>query len=347
MSKSLSNLLDVDIKKYQKKSDMKSLVALLFDFGLIIISISSVVYYSKLYGINTYYYILFFINAIIVGSRLHGFAALAHDAIHYSLFKNKKLNNILGNILFWLIFYSFEGKRNLHFTHHAFVNHHSNDPKYLISSKVDQAIDNSPIRLILFFLFLMTGLLGIYMFLKGIANTYGLTSANKKVKKSKDNLPEKNKYYKLLFYLVIFSFISYFSIWFEFFIYYIFPLFSFFMTSTWVRVLSEHSHIPNSKNRDNDNFFGHTRTVTANWLEGFLFAPHNAHYHVEHHLFPTVPFYNLSKLHKKLMENKYFSENVCVNKSYFEVMKEQILYPRNFVSKAHNIKGLNITLDYK
>ena len=39
-----------------------------------------------------------------------------------------------------------------------------------------------------------------------------------------------------------------------------------------------------------------TRTFTAGWLVGFCYW--NMQYHIEHHMFPAVPFYNLPKLRK-------------------------------------------------
>ncbi|MEL0028238.1 MAG: fatty acid desaturase, partial [Perlucidibaca sp.] len=32
-------------------------------------------------------------------------------------------------------------------------------------------------------------------------------------------------------------------------------------------------------------------------LEKLLLAPHNEHYHLEHHFMPTVPCWNLPRLH--------------------------------------------------
>lgn len=48
------------------------------------------------------------------------------------------------------------------------------------------------------------------------------------------------------------------------------------------------------------NVFTATRTVTSNRLVAFLMC--NINYHLEHHLFPAVPWYNLPKLHRLLRE---------------------------------------------
>ena len=39
-----------------------------------------------------------------------------------------------------------------------------------------------------------------------------------------------------------------------------------------------------------------TRTVILNPFFSFLYS--NMEYHIEHHIFPKIPFYNLKKLHK-------------------------------------------------
>ena len=46
-----------------------------------------------------------------------------------------------------------------------------------------------------------------------------------------------------------------------------------------------------------------SRTV-INPLETFLFAPHRVAYHIEHHVYPGVPFFNLPRVHAILKERE-------------------------------------------
>lgn len=62
-----------------------------------------------------------------------------------------------------------------------------------------------------------------------------------------------------------------------------------------------------------DNPFTHTRTVTSNRLVSFLLL--NLNYHVEHHLFPGVPWYNVPKLHR-LLEPEYRRHGTPIYRSY-------------------------------
>ena len=41
-----------------------------------------------------------------------------------------------------------------------------------------------------------------------------------------------------------------------------------------------------------------TRTFTCSWLPAFYYW--NMQYHLEHHMYPAVPFYNLPKLRKAI-----------------------------------------------
>ena len=52
---------------------------------------------------------------------------------------------------------------------------------------------------------------------------------------------------------------------------------------------------------DVDDFRLCCRTYTCSWLPGFYYW--NMQYHVEHHMFPAVPFYNLPKLRRVLEED--------------------------------------------
>src|SRR5689334_6789683 len=49
---------------------------------------------------------------------------------------------------------------------------------------------------------------------------------------------------------------------------------------------------------DDRRFLTQTRTLVAPAWERWLFAPYNLNYHFEHHLYPMVPTYNLTALHR-------------------------------------------------
>lgn len=61
------------------------------------------------------------------------------------------------------------------------------------------------------------------------------------------------------------------------------------------------------------NLLTETRTVTSNRLLSFLNL--NQNYHVEHHLFPGVPWYNLPKVHA-ILRNEYEAAGTSIYRSY-------------------------------
>ena len=59
-----------------------------------------------------------------------------------------------------------------------------------------------------------------------------------------------------------------------------------------------------------------SRDIVPGPIEAFLLSPHNVNYHLSHHLHPSVPFFNLDKLHLVLMQEPRFAENSVRNTSY-------------------------------
>lgn len=59
-----------------------------------------------------------------------------------------------------------------------------------------------------------------------------------------------------------------------------------------------------------------SRHVDAGWLESFVLAPRHIRYHVAHHLFPSVPWYNLPELHSRLMQQPEYAARLVTRPSY-------------------------------
>ncbi len=66
-----------------------------------------------------------------------------------------------------------------------------------------------------------------------------------------------------------------------------------------------------------------SRTVISP-CETFFFSPNSVNYHIEHHAYPSIPFYNLPKAHA-LMSERGSLPPKNVYRSYRQVLKEVIL----------------------
>jgi fatty acid desaturase len=69
------------------------------------------------------------------------------------------------------------------------------------------------------------------------------------------------------------------------------------------------------------------RTYTCGWLPGFLYW--NMQYHVEHHMFPAVPFFNLPKLRQAIAHDLPPAQHglIALWKHMLEVHRKQIADP--------------------
>ncbi|WP_332877510.1 fatty acid desaturase family protein [Massilia sp. S19_KUP03_FR1] len=62
-----------------------------------------------------------------------------------------------------------------------------------------------------------------------------------------------------------------------------------------IRAIMEHAGLT-----EGDDQSRNARTIIRPSWQTFLFGPHAIHYHIEHHLFVRMPFYNLGKVHQRL-----------------------------------------------
>ena len=70
-----------------------------------------------------------------------------------------------------------------------------------------------------------------------------------------------------------------------------------------LRQVAEHGAMPAKASEDVRDT---TRTTIARWWERALFAPNFVNYHCEHHFLPTVPSYNLPKMHRLLAARGFY-----------------------------------------
>ena len=76
-----------------------------------------------------------------------------------------------------------------------------------------------------------------------------------------------------------------------------------------------------------------TRTVTSNRLLSFLNI--NLNYHLEHHLFPGIPWYNLPKVHRILLDD-YRAAGASVYRSYTRFIIHAFFRGMQGTSSSHD-----------
>ena len=89
-------------------------------------------------------------------------------------------------------------------------------------------------------------------------------------------------------------------------LFWIMPYLTTFQIIGWFIELSE--HYPLVGNNDTDIYM--TRNRKSHWLEAFFLSIHNENYHLDHHLNPATPFWNLPKAHQiRLRDTNYAKIN--------------------------------------
>ncbi len=83
-----------------------------------------------------------------------------------------------------------------------------------------------------------------------------------------------------------------------------------------VRSGSEHACVPGGSDPRQ-----HTRTVLPGRIGAGMWAPHQVHYHLEHHLLPTVPCYRLPRLHAMLRDRGALEGACVVHGGYGTVLR--------------------------
>ncbi|MEZ5040247.1 MAG: fatty acid desaturase family protein [Saprospiraceae bacterium] len=262
--------------------------------------------------LGTLYPVFYVLAVIIIGARQHALAILMHDATHYRFLKNRKWNDLITNVTtMYPIFTSIEAYRSNHLRHHQHLNT-EDDPDWV--AKLTKRAFQFPktkkefLLNILAYFFLLDGIKDALWLLKRLSH-----SSKKSNKKTSTKFPQ------LVFFVLLFGTLTLFGLWKYYLLFWIIPYFSTFFMFQYIRSVAEHFG-----DLSYDHLLTSTRSVKATLIERLLLAPHNVGYHIEHHLYPGVPFYHLPQLHKLLMEVKSYREKAHITEGYMKGLLEEL-----------------------
>jgi fatty acid desaturase len=222
----------------------------------------------------------------ILAARLHSLTLIMHDGAHYLLHPRVLVNDFLSNVFAsFPLALSTEVYRKTHWKHHQFTQT-MKDPNYVI-------MQNEPnwhypkkmeeVKKLLWKDIFFIGMKDHLVILKDwqVIPNLAFTSSLEKI-----CFP--------VFVLGVLSLVYWTGAWEQFLVFQagamlINPL-------ARLRAMSEHAHYE-SEGQDKAHKLEETPTINAGALERFFFAPFNTNRHLEHHLYPTIPYYNLEKAH--------------------------------------------------
>jgi len=242
----------------------------------------------------------------LIGGRQLGMAVVMHEAAHFTLFSNRRLNDWAGN---WLAAYPVWGDtrpyRAYHLQHHARTGTDA-DPDLGLAAPF-------PITRASLWRKVWRDLSGQTGWKRARATLRrDLGQSRGKVQRARGGWEQLRGV--VVSNLVLATIVG---LLFHPLVYLLWPLawlttYSLVMR---IRAIAEHGMIP-----DRLDPVRNTRTTLISPLERLFIAPNHVNYHLEHHLLMTVPHYRLPALHRRLRERGALAEE-CLTRGYLEVLR--------------------------
>jgi len=280
-----------EIRKLSQIDSVKFTAAALFEFGLIAAATwTSETWWNPL---------IYALAVIVIGSRINGLGGLMHDAAHYRAYENRQLNDLIGEILALPTSASMAGYRNTHFAHHRELNSEK-DPDWQRNVGLEEFEFPAPRASVLMY---------FAQYLAGLKIGAALFGFHKN-KETRD-VPAAVARARLVFFAGLLAASIALGFWKLVLLYWIVPLLTVFLAIRYLRNVAEHYAV------EHENVLNESRTVLAPFWELWLIAPWGLNYHLEHHLFPSVPCFRLKELHELLMTRQPYPEIAHVTHGYF------------------------------
>jgi fatty acid desaturase len=255
---------------------------------------------------------LYVLTVAFIGARQHALIVLTHEAAHYRLFRNRVLNDWVGELFTaWpFVVVSMQAYRRNHLPHHRHINTEL-DPDWMRKQTPDWVFPTSRGQL---FKALLLDAVGIG-FLKFVLVALRFPGGSKDA-----HAPRARAFAlgRLAFLVSAATAITWLHGWTQFLLFWVVPHVTWMQLCFHVRSIAEHFAITDKSG------LAQTRTVIPNWFDRVFVLPKNANYHLEHHMYPSVPFYRLTELHRLLLEQPGFRESAHFTRGYFGVLRECI-----------------------
>jgi fatty acid desaturase len=247
------------------------------------------------------YPLLWVAGIFLIGTRQHALGILAHESVHALVCRKRRLNDLLGNLFCaYPLTYPVQGYRTFHILHHSFLDTPDDPERASIDLYPREWV--FPMSRLRWYGLLLRDMTGIYQFpiLSLIRYIWQVPGGNLK---HAARIVIYHAAIATVAFLTGYSW-SYLLLW-------LLPLYTVAIMCFRIRTAAEHSSLhPDEKRfqRSRMNTMDTTRTTVGGWVGGFLFAPYNMSYHIEHHLFPTVPVFRLRALHHHLMQIPQYAQ---------------------------------------
>ncbi|MES3038586.1 MAG: fatty acid desaturase family protein [Bdellovibrionota bacterium] len=308
VSNALRESVSRDVKKLSVLKPYKTYFAVAFDWAVIFVAILTSMYFSS---VGVYIF-----SAFIIGARQHSLLIIMHEAAHKRISNNLFLNDFIGDFFAAIpVFMGVAGYRAHHMQHHFNLNTEK-DPDWARKSQLnDWQFPMSQKE----FAVMITK----YLFLGGSIKEWGnlvlIFSGLSSITEERTIKSLKPLFIRIVFYGGITGLVCHFGHWSYLLLYWLAPYLFVMLLFQRIRSIAEHF----GTSRDHE--LSDSRNVITSGFEAFFLGPHNVNYHLDHHIFPSVPFYNLPSLHQKLKQHDEYRTHAHLNTSYIWPTENSLL----------------------
>jgi fatty acid desaturase len=279
------------VQSLTRRSAWRASAAVLHDFVVIAIAIAIALYFWP----NP---LVVLLSVIVVGTRQHALFVIAHDAAHYLLYERRWLNDAVGRVCATVQGLSMCTYRVIHRLHHNNL-YGELDP--------DTALHGGYPRgrwyLVRKLLKDLSGLTAWKTYAYFLGGAPALNTATNVAMRPLDDTSSKLRHEArrdrnvvIAFHVVLLVVFAWSGYLVQYLVLWVLPLVTVVQAILRLRAIAEHG-----ATTDFSSPLTAARTNSGPaWLEWLIF-PHQVNYHIEHHLYASVPHYNLPALHREML----------------------------------------------
>jgi fatty acid desaturase len=240
---------------------------------------------------------------VIIATRQHALAVLMHDGAHGLLLRNRTAGDVVSDLfLAFPLFVSTALYRRHHLDHHRYLNTDLDPDRDLTALDRDTRA----------WVKVLVGDVSGVNIVKTVdtLDQFSLLPLLRGDRRVATRMGRRSVVLFVAFVATVVALVVVTASYVDFLLLWLLPMLTALSFILRLRALAEHVGCADTGGVEG------TRTVLPNLVERWLFSPCRINYHLAHHLYPSVPFYNLPRLHRALMANDGVKHRAEISDSY-------------------------------
>jgi fatty acid desaturase len=280
------------VQRLTRRSAWRASLGVLHDFAVLALAI----------GVGLHFWpnpLALFLAVVVIGTRQHALFVIAHDAAHYLLYESRPANEIVGRACAMVQGLSMRTYRVIHRLHHNNL-YGPLDP----DTALHGGYPRGKAYLVKKLLKDISGLTAWKTYAYFLGGAPALNTATNVALRPLDDTSSKlksdarsDRNMVIAFHVAALAAMAWSGYLLQYLVLWVLPLVTVVQAILRLRAIAEHG-----ATTDFSSPLTAARTNLAPaWLEWLIF-PHHVNYHIEHHLYASVPHYNLPALHREMTE---------------------------------------------